>query len=231
MDKENRMTENNDNLENDGSEEQPNELDLLKQRADTMGIAYHPSIGLDKLKAKVQAKLDGEPDPSNQSDPEPMADPEGPEYGIEEAQTIDEAQAAAALNTFTPGVKETAAQHAAKRKQEATRLVRVRVTCMNPLKGNVKGEIIAVGNGKIGFLKKFVPFNAEQGWHIPNIILTHLKQKKFMSHYTVKDPRTGRDVKRNKLIPEFAIEIMPPLTEKQLTELKQRQLMAGGSVE
>jgi len=30
------------------------------------------------------------------------------------------------------------------------------------------------------------------------------------------------------LIPELAIEILPPLTTKELQELKQRQLMAGG---
>ena len=30
-----------------------NELDSLKARADMMGVGYHPKIGLEKLKAKV----------------------------------------------------------------------------------------------------------------------------------------------------------------------------------
>ena len=38
--------------------EQQSELDLLKQRADDMGIGYHPKIGLEALKAKVNAKLE-----------------------------------------------------------------------------------------------------------------------------------------------------------------------------
>ena len=34
-----------------------NELTLLKERADMMGIPYHPSIGLEKLKEKVDTVL------------------------------------------------------------------------------------------------------------------------------------------------------------------------------
>ena len=34
-----------------------NELDTLKSRADMMGIGYHPKIGLDKLKAKINKEL------------------------------------------------------------------------------------------------------------------------------------------------------------------------------
>lgn len=35
------------------------ELDLLKQRADTLGVKYSPNIGLDALKTKVEAALNG----------------------------------------------------------------------------------------------------------------------------------------------------------------------------
>lgn len=34
------------------------ELELLKQRADDMGVKYHPSISLDKLKAKIAESLE-----------------------------------------------------------------------------------------------------------------------------------------------------------------------------
>ena len=34
-----------------------NELDLLKQQADTLGISYHPSIGVDKLREKVAERM------------------------------------------------------------------------------------------------------------------------------------------------------------------------------
>ncbi len=35
------------------------ELELLKQRADTLGIKYSPNIGVDTLKQKIEDKLDG----------------------------------------------------------------------------------------------------------------------------------------------------------------------------
>lgn len=39
----------------------PNELETLKERATLMGIEFHPSIGLEKLKTKVNAVINGEP--------------------------------------------------------------------------------------------------------------------------------------------------------------------------
>lgn len=43
------------------SDTTPSELELLKERADQMGISYHPNIGLDKLREKVNAVLAPEP--------------------------------------------------------------------------------------------------------------------------------------------------------------------------
>jgi hypothetical protein len=39
----------------------------------------------------------------------------------------------------------------------------------------------------------------------------------------------GQEVNRYKLVNEFSIEVLPPLTETELEELKQRQAMASGS--
>ena len=36
------------------------ELELLKQRADTLGIKYSPNIGVDTLKQKIEDKLAGD---------------------------------------------------------------------------------------------------------------------------------------------------------------------------
>ena len=41
---------------------EPTELDALKERADLLGISYHPSIGLDKLREKVNAAVTSEGD-------------------------------------------------------------------------------------------------------------------------------------------------------------------------
>ena len=37
-----------------------NELEVLKQRANTMNISFHPNIGVEKLRAKVNGVLSGD---------------------------------------------------------------------------------------------------------------------------------------------------------------------------
>lgn len=202
-------------LENDGRDEtiiSPaiDELSLLKQRADIMGIVYHPNIGTDKLKAKIQEKLDT---PINKPTP----------VSKEEFETI---QAAEVADVFTQEKALTPTQIAMNLRKECLKLVRIRVTNMNPLNANRKGDIFSVGNSQIGFIKKFVPYNSDVGYHVPQILLTQMQSKKFMTHYEVKVG--NKTVKRHRLIPELAIEILPPLTTQELQELKQRQLMAGG---
>lgn len=202
------------NLDDDNTEEQPDELSLLKERADLMGIQYHPNIGIEKLKTKIAEKT---------APPETTVDPR---YAAEEAETINAAVESAKNKMIAANATPTPQQQKMARRNKALRLVRVRVSNMNPIKGNLKGEILSAGNSEIGMVKKFIPFNAEQGWHIPQILLTVLQNKKFMTHYEVKVG--NKRIKKNKLVPEYSIEILPPLTPKELEALKQRQLMAQG---
>lgn len=173
------------------------ELEVLKARADKLGIKYHPSISLAKLKEKVA---------------EGLAD-ETPEEVV----------------TVKPG-KETDVQLKARKRREANALIRIRVSCMNPNKKEWDGEIITTGNTNTGTIKKFVPFNSDEGYHVPHMIYEQLLQRQCQVFVTVKDNR-GNKVRKGKLIKEFAIEVLPPLTEKELKELAQRQAMASGSAD
>lgn len=109
-------------------------------------------------------------------------------------------------------------------KKEALKLIRVRLTCMNPNKKDWDGEIISVGNSIIGTHKKFIPFNAEEGWHIPKVMYDFLVERQCQIFQTVKDSR-GNNMRKGKLIREFAIEVLPPLTENELQELARRQAL------
>lgn len=120
---------------------------------------------------------------------------------------------------------ETEHQKVVRLQAEAAALVRVRVTCMNPAKKEWEGEIFTVGNSIVGTYKKFVPFNADEGWHIPQIMLDVLRARECQIFTSVKDGR-GNTVRKGKIIKEFAIEVLPPLTEEELKELAQRQAMA-----
>lgn len=179
-------------------EPQLDELTLLKQRAQTLGIKFHPSIGLESLRSKVSAALTGE-------DAEEAAE-----------EPVPEAPAA-----------ESRIQMRNRLRKEASALVRVRVTCMNPNKKEWKGEIFTVSNSVVGTFRKYVQFNTEEGWHVPQIILNMLKARQFQTFYTIKNER-GVAVRKGKLVPEFAVEVLPPLTEKELLELSRRQALAGG---
>jgi hypothetical protein len=113
--------------------------------------------------------------------------------------------------------------------QESNRLIRCRVQCMNPNKREWPGEIISVGNAKIGTWKKYIPYN-NTPYHIPKIILDHMKESKCVSFVTARDAG-GNETKKPTLIREYAIEELPPLTQQELKELAQQQAMRDGKVE
>ena len=98
---------------------------------------------------------------------------------------------------------------------------------MNPAKKEWEGEIITVANNAVGTVKRYVPFNTEDGWHVEHILLEQLRERQCQIFVTEKDSR-GNKVRKGKLIREFAIEVLDPLTEEELAELAQRQAMAKG---
>ena len=173
------------------------ELENLKSRAEKLGVKFHPSISAEKLREKIKAH---------------QADSEG-ETGEAEPKAED--------TTENPSLKKL------RLKREALKLVRVRITCMNPAKKEWEGEIITVANNAVGTVKRYVPFNTEDGWHVEHILLEQLRERQCQIFVSEKDSR-GNKVRKGKLIREFAIEVLEPLTEEELAELAQRQAMAKG---
>lgn len=172
------------------------ELTALKERADLMGVKYHPSISLEKLREKVNAAVEGKDTEAAKDEPKPVA-----------------------------AHVETDAERRARKRREANELVRIRVTCMNPAKKEWEGEIFTAGNSLVGSFTKFVPFNADEGWHVPRIIYNQIIQRQCQIFTTVRDSR-GNSTRKGKLIKEFAVEVLPQLTTEELHDLAQRQAMA-----
>ena len=190
-----------DQVETNEDVNMQDELAALKERADLMKISYHPSIGLEKLREKVNKAI---------------------ENSGKEAEEKEEEQAPAAQAKTK---EETPAQRAKRLQDQALKLVRIRLTCMNPAKKEWNGEIFSVGNNAIGTVKKFVPFNADEGWHVPNIMYEMIRDRQCQVFTTVKS-KHGVSVRQGKLIKEFAVEVLPDLTEKELQELARRQAIA-----
>lgn len=162
------------------------ELEMLKTRASLLGIKYHPSISVDKLREKIDA--------------------------------LDSTQDAVVTSSSEEDKRVALIR-------EANKLVRVRITCMNPAKKEWEGEIITVSNSVIGTIKKYIPFNADDGWHIPQVILSMLNERMCQVFNSVPDGK-GNMVRKGKLVKEFSIEVLPDLTPSELHDLAQRQSMS-----
>lgn len=176
------------------------EMATLKARADMLGVTYHPSIGLEKLREKVMVALTQEVKPEQQDEP------------------VDEVPA------YEEVAEETSIQRRERKRREANELVRINVSCMNPAKKEWEGEIFTVGNSVVGSFTKFVPFNTEDGWHVPRIIYNVIKERKCQIFKTVQ--RNGNSVREGQLIKEFNVMLLDNLTPEELKDLAQRQAMS-----
>jgi hypothetical protein len=109
-----------------------------------------------------------------------------------------------------------------KARKEATAQKRVVVTCNDPMKSAWEGEIISVGNDVIGDVKKYIPFDIEDGWHVPQIILNVLETKEC-TVFRSKRGKDGKNVSDTKQIKAYSIRYLEPLTEDELRELSRDQ--------
>lgn len=223
----------------------PDELTTLKGKADLMGLTYHPSIGLEKLRAKVAEALASEGAPVRT---ETSAAAEDTTTAIEEAPTAPVGTPTQAyqaptlapvalekprMKTLTPRqyadqesvgpAGETVAERRLRMKRHANELIRIRVTSMDPAKKEWEGEIIGAGNNLVGTLTKYVPFGIDEGWHVPRILYNVIRDRMAQIFITVTDPVSKQKVRKGKLIKAFAIDVLDPLTEDEIKELAARQ--------
>jgi len=206
-----------DQTENQGT---GSDLDSLKKQAADLKIKHHPAMGAEKLQNLINKHLSGEePKQVNVQPEEHLTVSE-----ITELQELRKLKAEIDANKAAP--VETDNQKRARVIREAGKLVRIRVACMNPNKRDWEGEMYTVGNRFVTF-KKYVPFNNDEGWHVPQMILSHMQSRQCQVFFTKKDHR-GNKTRHGKLINELSIEIMDPLTTVELKELAQRQAMSRG---
>jgi hypothetical protein len=179
----------------------PDELTILKERAKLLGITHSNNISVETLRAKIDAKLFEK---------------------TEEAELADDGS----VNDDDPGTKPMNLR--TKLLMDATRLVRLRITNLDPKKKDLPGEILCVANEYIGTVKKFIPFGevTEDGYHVPYCLYQMMKDRKFLNIRTIKGPN-GRQIVRHNWAPEFALEVLPQLTQEDLNKLAAAQQAAG----
>lgn len=205
------MNQDDQALNPNADEQAVDELTLLKERAKVMGIPFSNNISLETLRKRVADKMEGKDEA-----PEVNALTGDPE--------IAQAMAAKPLNQKANAValrKLLYAKH--------MRLVRVRVTNMDPKKKDLPGEIWTVANEYLGTVRKFVPYGeqTDDGFHIPYCLYRLLDSKRFLHIRDVKDRTTGI-VRQDKVwAKEFSLDVLPTLTQGELDRLAAAQAAAG----
>jgi hypothetical protein len=223
---------------------QLSELDMLKQRAKLMGITFSNNIGVEGLKTKIAQKLAEESAAEGNAEPEGTEGDEGETQSESTQDANDAMDSAAPVPAFiapAPAVAPTviAAPPAAPVPQkklsmreqlyaEQMRLVRVRITNLDPKKKDLPGEIFTVANEYIGAVKKYVPYGevSDNGWHIPYCIYQALLERQFVDIRTSKG-KNGVPVVTTRMAREFSLEVLEPLTEEELKQLATAQMAQG----
>ena len=114
----------------------------------------------------------------------------------------------------------------------AMKLVRVVVTPNDPNMVNYPGLIFSIGasglnNGRM--VKKFVPFNNEEGWHVPTILLNQIENGQMQKFKTVVRPN-GEKVLEPYNTKKFNVRVLDPLTGEEVEKVLAASKAAGFSV-
>lgn len=199
-------------------------LQMLKDKATMMGIAFSNNIKAETLIERIRAKMEGAEPAKEESEVTAAETPAAPN------PVLDANQNSSVSKVEDGSVKKTAPVNERERlKREAMKLIRVRIANLDPKKKDLSGEIITVANDILGTVRMFVPYGevTDDGWHIPNWIYKHLEKRKFLHIRTSKDRATGQQKVEHFYAKEFSIEVLPPLTEGELADLAKNQAAAG----
>ena len=170
------------------------ERDLLKEKADLLGITYAGNISTEKLRDLV----------NKANDPD----------GIESEQSSNNSTAVSNGNLANDF------------RLEMTKKVRVLITCNDPMmKDYDMTPYYSFSNSALTLPAITVPLGVE--WHIPYAYVLMLQDMECKIPVKTKDAK-GRPTTTRRTIKKYNVNILPPLTEKELEELKQAQIMRDG---
>lgn len=205
------MNENNDQALSTEGEAAVDELTLLKERAKQMGISFSNNISLETLRKRIADKMEGKDEP----EVNPLAGDSEIAAITAAPKKLDAKQNAMALRKL---------MH-----REQMKLVRVRITNMDPKKKDLPGEIWTVANEYLGNVRKMIPYGeqTDDGFHIPYCLFRLLQSKRFLHIRTVKDHVTGLERQEKQWVKEFSLDVLPDLTKEELARLAAAQAAAG----
>lgn len=220
------------------------ELQHLKEIAAKLGMEHSPNIGAETLKNKIKdfctttgIALDDEvleglfsenSEASNEEEitkPSEMTnEPSQPTLAnkVKENTNPDVEKLASLTFAGIAKAQAEAAKHSVYKR--AMKLVRCVINCNNPNKRDYTGDIFFARNKDIPGVKKMVPFGVPT--HVPQILLNVIKEKQLQQFVTKRLPN-GLQTKTTRLVPEYNVKELKPLTTEEFNAIRQRQLAEG----
>jgi len=205
------------------------DIEVLRATATDLGLKFSGNTGVDTLRTKIidHAKtLEVPSDDKADQLPDLGDDDEEP---IEVAKAIPAGPSIEELLKMDPKEIEDPALRRKVIRAKALRLVRVRVTNLDPSEAQLEGALITVTNKYTGKVSKFVPFGEanEAGWHVPEIILNYLRSQKFVMRREVKGGQFGVKKYNTSHVNKYQIDVLPALTKDEVAKLAAHQRAAG----
>lgn len=168
------------------------ERDLLKEKADLLGIEYAGNISTDKLRELVNK--------------------------VNEPSEV--------ITSTKTGTVESEVDELTKIRLDLSQKIRVLVTCNDPLmKEYDTTPYYSFSNSALTLPSITIPLGVE--WHIPNAYVGMLQAMECKLPVKSKDEK-GRPITIRRTIKKYNVNVLPPLTTKELEELKQAQMMRDG---
>lgn len=191
--------EDHDDLDGDSGIPIRPRIDTLKERATRLGIKYSPNIGEDALAKKIE------------------------EHNKQTQGLLDGDDGVVDLSKETKARALTDAEKRVEARKAANKLVRVNIHPNDPMRQQVRGELIWTGNLQVGTIGKYVPFGTTKGYHVPQIVLNVMRDRKFTA-FVIRKDKYGNDVPRAVQRPAYTIQELPPLTQAEIDKIATRQL-------
>ena len=183
-----------------------NELDNeeLKAELEHRNIVVHHKTG----KAKLVELLTEAISTTNK--------PEKEEIHMEEKTEVTPKKVATKKAKLTP-------------EQNAMRLIRIIVSPNDSTLSTYPGLIFSAGNRHLNggrVIKKFVPFNNDEGWMVPNILYKQIEAAMMQKYKSVKLPN-GDSILEPYTAKKYNITVLEPLTAAEVKALAVAQQARG----
>lgn len=204
------------------------ELNQLKEIASQLKVNHHHMIGADRLEAQLQEHCKSVYKKTLEEVAALLAtnslEIKEEEEVKEEVKVTKSKKRDLSNLSFEALEKEATAKKTKSTAKEALRLVRCIITCNNTNKSSYTGEIFSARNASIPEVKKFIPFGTIT--HVPKILLNMIKEKKYQTFIKRKN-NSGNVITKVHMIPEYNVEILPPISSQEFEAIKQKQLAEG----